>query len=87
MNNNNKKIKEAEELYKMLFLDFKDELGYKADIKELKKMSAVQKWFIYDNYAKPDADVMIKRNRLIAEVLGWDTKRIDAISRLRNLVW
>lgn len=86
MNNNNKKIKEAEELYKMLFLDFKDELGYKADIKELKKMSAVQKWFIYDNYAKPDADVMIKRNRLIAEVLGWDTEWLDAIFPVRQVI-
>lgn len=84
--NNNKKIKETEELYKMLFLDFKDEFGYKADIKELKKMSAVQKWFIYDNYAKPDADVVIKNNKLLGEILGWDTDMFDAMFSARQII-
>lgn len=84
--NNNKKIKKAEELYKMLFLDFKDGLGYKVEIEDFKKMSAVQKWFIYKTYAISDAHVFVKDNELLSEVLGWDTDAVDTIFYVTQII-
>ncbi len=86
----NKKIKEAENMYRILSLDFKDELGYGAEIEWFKEMSAVQKWFIYDKYAndkyKADADVVIKGNKLLTDVLGWDTEWLDGIFPVRQII-
>ena len=82
----NKKTKAAEEMYRILFLDLKDELEYNAEIKGFKEMSAVQKWFIYDKYAKSDADVVIKNNELLADVLGWDVTHLDAIFPVRQII-
>lgn len=85
----NKRIKEAEEMYRILSLDFKDdkdELGYEVKIEGFKEMSAIQKWLIYDEYAKRDADVVIKRNMLLADVLGWDVKWLDGIFPVRQII-
>ncbi|MCH5205973.1 MAG: hypothetical protein J1F09_03400 [Oscillospiraceae bacterium] len=81
-----KKTKEAEEMYRIIFLDFKDELKYGKEIEGFKEMSAVQKWFIYDKYAKSDADVAIKRNKLLASVLGWSVTHLDAIFPVRQII-
>lgn len=80
----NKKTKAAEEMYRILFLDFKDELGYRIEIEGFKDMSAVQKWFIYDKYTISDADVVI--NELLADVLGWDITHLDAIFPARQII-
>ncbi len=73
-------------MYRILSLDFKDELGYKVEIEGLKEMSAVQKWFIYDEYAKKDADVVIKGDKLLADELKWDVKWLDAIFPMRQII-
>lgn len=82
----NKRIKEAEEMYRIISIDFKDELGYEVEIEGFKEMSAIQKWLIYDEYTKKDADVVIKGNMLLAEVLGWDVKWLDGIFPVRQII-
>ena len=82
----NKRLNEAEELFGILSVDFKDKLGYRTEIRDIEKMSSVQKWFIYDNYAKRDADVVIKNNKLLREILGWDTDMLDAIFSARQII-
>lgn len=82
----NKRLNEAEELFGILSVDFKDKLGYRTEIRDIEKMSSVQKWFIYDNYAKRDADVVIKNNKLLGEILGWDTDMLDAIFSARQII-
>lgn len=79
------KIIEAEEMYRVLSRDFKDKLVYKIEIEGFKKMSAVQKWLIYDKYAKRDADVVIK-NMCFADMIGWDVERLDAIFPVRQII-
>lgn len=79
------RVEEIEEMYRILSLDFKDELGYKVKIEGLKEMSAVQKWLIYDKYTKVDADKVIKGNKLL-KVLGWDAKWLDAIFPVRQII-
>lgn len=81
----NKKIKKAEEMYKVLSHDFKDELVYKVEIEGFKEMSAIQKWLIYDKYAKRDADVVI-RNIYFADMIGWDVKWLDGIFPVRQII-
>lgn len=80
------KNKIVEEGYGILLLDFKDNLEYKKEIIDIKEMSAVQKWFIYDKYAKSDADVVIKRNKSLAGVLGWEVQWLDAIFPVRQII-
>lgn len=85
----NKEIKKAEKMYMILSDDFKDELGYKVEIKGFYNMSAVQKWLIYDKYRKRDADAVIK-NIYFADMIGWwdknDVVRLDAIFPVRQII-
>lgn len=73
----NKELGMADEIYRILSLDFKDELGYKVEIKDFKKMSAVQKWFIYDKYAKRDADGIFPVGNIIKALLKTIGQEID----------
>ena len=81
----NKKIREAEKMYIVLSHDFKDKIGYKVEIEGFRKMSAVQKWLIYDKYAIPDADAVIK-NKCFADMIGWDVEWLDEIFPVRQII-
>lgn len=73
-------------MYRIILLDYKDELGYEVEIEGFKEMSAIQKWLIYDEYAKRDTDVVIKGNMLLADVLGWDVEWLDGIFPVRQII-
>lgn len=85
----NKEIKATAEMYRILFLDLKSEqdtLNYKIKIDGFEEMSGFQKWLLYKKYASEDADVVIKRNELLVNVLGWDDKWLDAIFPVKQIM-
>lgn len=69
-------------------LDFKDKLIYSDEV-HLEGMTNLQKWIMYDAYQKhliKDADVVIKEDKYIMDILNWDGKWIDAMFSMRQLL-
>ena len=82
------KIIEETKEFQILNIDFKDMLDYKIEIDDLKNLSNLQKWLLYDKYAKKDADVVLKRSGGVLEALKWDKNiYFDAIFPVRQILY
>lgn len=81
------KIEEADEIFQMINLDFKDQLDYEIEIGDLHNLSNLQKWLIYDKHEKKDADIVLKKNHSVLNALGWDGTRLDAIFPVRQILY
>lgn len=66
--------------------DFKDKLCYSKSI-ELHNMSNLEKWLVYDLYAKTDADIVLRHDKELLEKLNWNNNWIDAIFPIRQILY
>ena len=64
--------------------DFKDKINYTEEV-DLDNKSNLQKWIIFDNYGE-DPDVVLKKNKVILNILDWDGKWLDMIFPIRQVL-
>ena len=68
--------------------DFKDSVEYKLEI-DKEKLCDIQKWLVYDKYAKTDVNDVLKNddNGHVLKILCWDNKEIAPIFSMKQLLY